>query len=65
MVGPAVGCMAASYQDSCDSVRGWMVVGNHQVERWEGVGHRVDDPRMSVAAVHACQRNTWPQLIIS
>jgi len=60
MIGPAAGCMAASHQDS-DSVR-WTVVGSYQVERWEvGVGDRVDDPRMSVAAVRACQRNTWPQ----
>ena len=60
MIGPAAGRMAASYhyQDSRDSVRVGTVVGRYQVERWEGVGHRVDDPRMSVAAVHACQRNT-------
>ena len=58
MIGrPAAGCMAACYQDSRESVRGWTVVGSYWVEKW-GVGRHVDDPRMSVAAVHACQRNT-------
>jgi hypothetical protein len=38
---------------------GWAVVRS-QVGKME-VGYRVDDPRMSVAVVRVCLRNTCPQ----